>query len=108
MYIVYFILLFSDILGIFSNPKAHRALIDLVVNRVKGLNTKIDAVVGLEARGFMFGPQLALELQIPFIPVRKHGKLPGKVSATSYDLEYGNIRRKNTNLLHLLYVYFLR
>ncbi len=56
------------------------------------MNSKIDAVVGLEARGFIFGPQVALELQIPFVPVRKLGKLPGKVAKIDYDLEYGNIK----------------
>jgi adenine phosphoribosyltransferase len=82
---------FSDIFGIFANPKAHRALIDLILHRVKKLDAKIDAVVGLEARGFIFGPQVALELQVPFVPVRKHGKLPGQVAKIDYDLEYGNI-----------------
>jgi adenine phosphoribosyltransferase len=81
---------FSDVFGIFANPKAHRALIDVILNRVKNLNTNIDAVVGLEARGFIFGPQVALELQIPFVPVRKVGKLPGRVTKIDYDLEYGN------------------
>jgi len=80
---------FIDVFGIFANPKAHRALIDLVINRIKKLDKKIDAVVGLEARGFIFGPQVALELQVPFVPVRKAGKLPGQVSTIHYDLEYG-------------------
>jgi adenine phosphoribosyltransferase len=83
---------FSDVLGVFANPKAHRALIDLILSRIKTLNTKIDAVLGLEARGFLFGPQIALELQVPFVPVRKHGKLPGRVVKTDYDLEYGNVK----------------
>lgn len=89
---VSFFLNFSDILGIFVNPEAHRALTDLILSRLKVLDTKIEAVVGLEARGFLFGPQIALELQVPFIPVRKLGKLPGKVTKTDYDLEYGNIK----------------
>ncbi len=89
---VSFFLNFSDILGIFINPEAHRALTDLILSRLKVLDTKIEAVVGLEARGFLFGPQIALELQVPFIPVRKLGKLPGKVTKTDYDLEYGNIK----------------
>jgi len=80
---------FIDVFGIFANPKAHRALIDLILNRLKSSNTTIDAVVGLEARGFIFAPQVALELNVPFIPVRKHGKLPGKVAKIDYDLEYG-------------------
>jgi len=83
---------FSDIFGVFANPKVHRALIDLILNRLKNRNTQIDAVAGLEARGFIFGPQIALELQVPFVPVRKHGKLPGKVAKIDYDLEYGNIK----------------
>ncbi|CAF2380068.1 unnamed protein product [Rotaria sp. Silwood2] len=81
---------FIDIFGVFANPTAHRALIDIILNRVKKLNTKIEAVAGLEARGFVFGPQIALELQVPFLPVRKHGKLPGKLVKLDYDLEYGN------------------
>ncbi|CAF0867180.1 unnamed protein product [Adineta steineri] len=80
---------FIDVFGVFANPKAHRALIDLILSRLKKLGTTIDAVVGLEARGFIFGPQIALELQVPFVPVRKLGKLPGKVAKIDYDLEYG-------------------
>ncbi|CAF0946272.1 unnamed protein product [Adineta steineri] len=80
---------FIDVFGAFANPKAHRALIDLILSRLKKLGTTIDAVVGLEARGFIFGPQIALELQVPFVPVRKLGKLPGKVAKIDYDLEYG-------------------
>ncbi|CAF0758507.1 unnamed protein product [Rotaria sp. Silwood1] len=80
---------FVDIFGVFANPTAHRALIDVILNRIKKLNMKIEAVVALEARGFIFGPQVALELQVPFLPVRKRGKLPGKVVKLDYDLEYG-------------------
>ena len=47
-------------------------------------------MIGLEARGFVFAPQIALELQVPFVPIRKKGKLPGQVSKIDYDLEYGN------------------
>lgn len=81
----------SDIFGLFSNPKAHRALINLILGHIKTLNKTIDAVVGLEARGFVFGPQIALELGVPFVPARKHGKLPGKVAKIDYDLEYGKL-----------------
>ena len=51
---------------------------------------KVDCVVGLDSRGFLFGPIMALELEVPFIPIRKKGKLPGECSVTSYDLEYGS------------------
>jgi adenine phosphoribosyltransferase len=91
------ITLYSDVFGIFANPKAHRILIDLVVERVKAYNEKIDAIVALEARGFIFGPQVALALQVPFVPIRKHGKLPGKISTIDYDLTYGR-----TCIIHLI------
>ncbi|CAF0866254.1 unnamed protein product [Adineta ricciae] len=80
---------FIDIFGIFANAKAHRALIDIILNRLSNRNKTIDVVVGLEARGFVFGPQIALSLQVPFVPVRKRGKLPGKVAQIDYELEYG-------------------
>jgi len=51
---------------------------------------KIDAIVGVESRGFLFGPMIAQRLNIPFVPVRKKGKLPGKTVQVSYDLEYGS------------------
>ncbi|CAF1043646.1 unnamed protein product [Rotaria sordida] len=100
---------FIDVFGIFADPTAHRALIDVILNRIKKSNTKIEAIAGLEARGFIFGPQIALELQVPFLPVRKHGKLPGKVSTIDYDLEYGkdtiemqmNILQPGTKILLL-------
>lgn len=65
-------------------------MIDIILNRLSHRNKTIDVVVGLEARGFVFGPQIALSLQVPFVPVRKRGKLPGKVAQIDYDLEYGN------------------
>ncbi|CAF1433496.1 unnamed protein product [Didymodactylos carnosus] len=80
----------SDILGIFINPEAHRALIDVLIARIKKYGDKVNAIAACEARGFIFGPQIALELKLPFIPVRKHGKLPGPVCVTEYELEYGN------------------
>jgi adenine phosphoribosyltransferase len=51
---------------------------------------KIDAIVGVESRGFLFGPMIAQKLNIPFVPVRKKGKLPGNTVQVSYDLEYGS------------------
>jgi adenine phosphoribosyltransferase len=50
-----------------------------------------DAIVGLDSRGFIFGPMLAVELDIPFLPVRKPGKLPGKCIREAYKLEYGEV-----------------
>ena len=50
----------------------------------------VDAVLGIEARGFLFGPSIALRLGVGFVPVRKAGKLPSTSLSTSYDLEYGS------------------
>jgi adenine phosphoribosyltransferase len=50
---------------------------------------KPDVIVGLEARGFLFGPSLALRLNCAFVPVRKRGKLPGPTNTASYKKEYG-------------------
>lgn len=52
---------------------------------------EVNAILGLESRGFLFGPILASELKLPFIPIRKKGKLPGEVQSISYALEYGEV-----------------
>lgn len=52
---------------------------------------KIDVVVGLDARGFLFGPIIALRLGAAFVPVRKAGKLPGAVVTAQYEKEYGTV-----------------
>lgn len=54
-----------------------------------GAEEKVDVVVGLEARGFLFGPSLALRLGAGFVPVRKTGKLPGPTEEAAYEKEYG-------------------
>ncbi len=58
--------------------------------RNDGGNHDIDAIAGIESRGFLFGAALAMKLGIPFIPIRKAGKLPYKTLQHSYDLEYGS------------------
>ncbi|XP_033225194.1 adenine phosphoribosyltransferase [Belonocnema kinseyi] len=78
---------FRDIFGIFQNVTALRALKDLIIDHASSL--EIDVVVGLDSRGFLLGPIISLELGIPFFPIRKKGKLPGKVIQQSYTLEYG-------------------
>lgn len=66
------------------------AIRDLLIDRVKKSNVKVDAIVGLDARGFLFGFAIAAELGIPFVPIRKKGKLPGKCRSFEYTLEYGS------------------
>ncbi|KAF7592818.1 adenine phosphoribosyltransferase [Aspergillus hancockii] len=84
-------ILFEDILPIFANPTLHEALIrslELHILENHG-DQKPDVIVGLEARGFLMGPSLALRLGASFIPVRKQGKLPGPCTTQSYEKEYG-------------------
>ena len=84
-------ILFEDILPIFADPKLHDALIrslELHVLEAYG-GQKPDVIVGLEARGFLMGPSLALRLGASFVPVRKQGKLPGPCVTQVYEKEYG-------------------
>ncbi|MBP3142341.1 adenine phosphoribosyltransferase [Aliivibrio fischeri] len=80
-------IMFCDVTSLMEDPKAYQATIQLLVEKYKqGGFTKI---VGTEARGFLFGAPLALELGVGFVPVRKPGKLPRPTIAQTYDLEYG-------------------
>lgn len=84
-------ILFEDILPIFADPTLHEALLRSLELHILEANNneKPDVVVGLEARGFLIGPSLALRLGASFVPVRKQGKLPGPCETQSYDKEYG-------------------
>ena len=85
-------ILFEDILPIFSNPTLHESLIRALQLHIEdhyGPASKPDIIVGLEARGFLFGPSLALRLGAGFVPIRKKGKLPGPTETASYKKEYG-------------------
>ena len=81
---------FRDITTLLKDPAGFKATIDALVERYRGRN--ITKVAGTEARGFIFGAPLAYALGVGFVPVRKHGKLPGKTTAHEYALEYGNDR----------------
>ncbi|XP_077865665.1 uncharacterized protein LOC144352611 [Saccoglossus kowalevskii] len=82
-------ILFRDIFPIFQDPKAVESLVDILVENVKQKVEKVDVIVGLESRGFLFGPLMAIKLGAAFVPIRKKGKLPGKCHKVSYSLEYG-------------------
>jgi len=84
--------LFEDILPLFSDPNLHEALIRALELHIKSSHTegqRPDVIVGLEARGLLFGPSLALRLGAGFVPVRKRGKLPGPTETAGYEKEYG-------------------
>ena len=67
-------------------------LISLLTEHVQDCGQDIDAIVGLESRGFIFGPMMAERLGVAFVPIRKQGKLPGDCISASYNLEYGKVK----------------
>jgi adenine phosphoribosyltransferase len=79
--------IFRDITTLLQDPKAFKAICSIFYNRY--VNEKVDKIVGIDARGFLFGAVLAYELKIGFIPIRKKGKLPYNTISESYTLEYG-------------------
>jgi adenine phosphoribosyltransferase len=83
-------IMFRDITTLLGNPRAFRAAVDQLVQPYAGM--KIDAVAGLEARGFILGGAVAHQLSVGFVPVRKKGKLPFSVIGEDYQLEYGQDR----------------
>jgi adenine phosphoribosyltransferase len=79
--------IFRDITTLLQDPKAFKEICQIFYNRY--VNEKVDKIVGIDARGFLFGSVLAVELGIGFVPIRKKGKLPYKTISESYTLEYG-------------------
>jgi adenine phosphoribosyltransferase len=78
---------FKDITPVLSDPALFRASIDLFLERCRG--KEINKIVGIDARGFVFGSAVAYELGVGFVPIRKRGKLPYKTEIAKYSLEYG-------------------
>ena len=81
-------IVFKDITPLLGNPTAFHRAIDVFALHYKF--EAIDVVVGIEARGFIFGAALAYQLGVAFVPIRKQGKLPHEIHEVSYDLEYGS------------------
>jgi len=81
-------ILFKDITPVLADPALLSAAIDGMIT-TSGI-TQVDKVIGIDARGFIFGALIAAKLNAGFIPIRKKGKLPWKTLGTSYDLEYGS------------------
>ena len=80
-------IVFKDITPLLSDRALFRASIDLFLERCRG--KEIDKIVGIDARGFLFGSTVAYELGVGFVPIRKRGKLPYKTEIAKYSLEYG-------------------
>lgn len=80
-------IMFKDITPILADAELFRASIDVFLQRCRG--KEIDKIVGIDARGFLFGSAVAYELGVGFVPIRKRGKLPYKVERATYTLEYG-------------------
>ncbi|MCJ7774621.1 MAG: adenine phosphoribosyltransferase [Desulfobacterales bacterium] len=80
--------MFRDLTTLMQDPAAFRASCDILYDRYKDMN--IDKIVGIDARGFVFGAVLAYKMNVGFIPVRKKGKLPHKTITEEYTLEYGS------------------
>ncbi len=81
---------FRDITPLIADPLRFADAVALMAERVAA--TSPDAIVAVEARGFLFGAPLALALGLPLVPVRKPGKLPGETHMIAYGLEYGSDR----------------
>ena len=80
-------IMFRDVTTLFADPRGFRMCIDQLLHPYAG--TRIDKVVGLEARGFIIGGAIAHQLSVGFVPIRKKGKLPGATISQDYKLEYG-------------------
>lgn len=80
-------IIFKDITTILANGELFKTAIDIFLEANQG--RKIDKIVGIDARGFIFGAAVAYTLGVGFIPVRKKGKLPYKTESAAYTLEYG-------------------
>ena len=80
-------IIFRDVTTLFADARGFRMAVDQLLHAYAG--TRIDKVVGLEARGFILGGAVAHQLSTGFVPIRKKGKLPGAVISEAYQLEYG-------------------
>jgi len=83
-------ILFRDITPLLGNPAGFQHVLDLLEADVRARDA--EAIVGIESRGFIFGTPLADRLSLPFVPVRKPGKLPAARMSVEYSLEYGESR----------------
>ena len=79
-------IMFKDITPLLAEPEAFKYCIDTIASEYRW---RVDKVAGFDARGFLFGAPLAYKMGLPFVPIRKKGKLPGDCITAEYGLEYG-------------------
>lgn len=77
---------------VLEKPKVFATLCKVLVGHVKQIKPSVDYVVALDARGFLLGPIIALQLGLPFAAIRKKNKLPGETISVAYELEYGKVQ----------------
>ena len=83
-------ILFRDITPVLADPLAFATAVELHLHHIRDIADSIDVIVGIESRGFLFGPILAARLGLAFVPARKPGKLPAATLEERYQLEYGH------------------
>ena len=90
-------LLYSrDIFSVLRDPECLKNVLDLMVAKIEQQNwSNVDVIVGLESRGFILAPLLAVKLNAGFVPVRKKGRLPGNCKEIAYTLEYRSVSFPN-------------
>lgn len=91
MYAFFYFIVYRDIFNVFQDVDGLKLLNQILKKYAVELDGKVDCVAMLEARGFLLGTLMALYLNVPCVPVRKKGKLPGKVAQLEYSLEYGKV-----------------
>jgi adenine phosphoribosyltransferase len=87
-------ILFRDMTPVMADPQAMQYITETLSNRLRSLN--VEALAAIDSRGFIFGAPVAAVMNIPFIPIRKSGKLPPPVVGVDYSLEYGSARLEMT------------
>lgn len=81
-------IIFKDITPLLGDPNAFQGVIEVLATHYESEHT-VDAVIGIDARGFIFAAALAYRLNAAFVPIRKSGKLPYQTHEVTYELEYG-------------------
>ena len=92
-------ILFQDITSITDNKLLFKEVVNEIAKYVK--KKKFTKIAAVEARGFIFGSTVSYKTEIPFVPIRKKGKLPGKVLKQKYKLEYGTDEIQILSLIHI-------